>query len=56
VVFTARYGPYADHDIAAAGIQVCGGPLSDTSIPRGLMLWDVTDPARPDRLGFVDTG
>lgn len=56
VVFTARYGPYADHDIAAAGIQVCGGPLSETSIPRGLMLWDVTDPARPDRLGFVDTG
>ncbi|MGH2528360.1 MAG: LVIVD repeat-containing protein, partial [Actinomycetota bacterium] len=56
VVFTARHGPMAGRDIAAAGIQVCGGPRTDASIPRGLMLWDVTDPASPVELGFVSTG
>jgi hypothetical protein len=61
VVFTA--GTHAatpaglrGHDIAAAGLQVCGGDATETSFPRGLMLWDVTNPASPVRLGFVDTG
>jgi hypothetical protein len=56
VVFTARYGPLQGHDIAAAGIQVCGGSRYDTTFPRGLMLWDVTSPATPVQLGFFDTG
>jgi hypothetical protein len=56
VVYTAESGPYAGRDIAAAGIQVCGGPRSDESFPRGLMLWDVTNPASPVQLGFVSTG
>jgi hypothetical protein len=56
VVYTARYGSFAGHDIAAAGLQVCGGSRYDTSFPRGLMLWDVTNPATPVQLGFVDTG
>jgi hypothetical protein len=56
VVFTAEFGPLAGQDIAAGGIQVCGGSRYDTSFPRGLMLWDVTDPADPVELGFVDTG
>jgi hypothetical protein len=25
VVYTAEFGPFTGHDIAAAGIQVCGG-------------------------------
>jgi hypothetical protein len=41
-VFEARYGPLAGHDIAAVGIQVCGGSRLDASFPRGLMLFDVT--------------
>jgi hypothetical protein len=56
VVFTAQFGPLAGHDIAVGGIQVCGGSRYDTSFPRGLMLWDVTDPANPVELGFLDTG
>jgi hypothetical protein len=43
-------------DIAAAGIQVCGGSRLNAGIPRGLMLWDVTDAANPVQLSFVDTG
>jgi hypothetical protein len=56
VVFRARYGPYAGRDIAAAGLQVCGGSRYDESFARGLMLWDVTDAAAPVQLGYVDTG
>ncbi|MDQ3870306.1 MAG: hypothetical protein M3301_01655 [Chloroflexota bacterium] len=56
VAYTALYGPLAGHDIAAAGIQVCGGSRYDTSFARGLMLWDVTDPAHPRQIGFFDTG
>jgi hypothetical protein len=56
VVYAAQSGPMAGRDIAAGGIQVCGGSRYDTSFPRGLMLWDVTDPANPVELGFVDTG
>ncbi len=55
VVYTARYGPFAGHDIAASGLQVCGSRF-DLSIRRGLMLWDVTDPARPVTLGLYDSG
>lgn len=42
--------------IAAAGIQVCGGSRFDESIPRGLMLWDVTNPAAATEIGFFSTG
>jgi hypothetical protein len=55
-VFEARYGPLAGRDIAAVGIQVCGGSRLDPSFPRGLMLFDVTNPANPARLGFISTG
>lgn len=56
VAFTARYGPLAGRDIAAVGIQVCGGSRLDASIPRGLWLWDVTDPTQPAPLGSLNTG
>jgi hypothetical protein len=56
VAYTAPSGPLAGRDIAAAGIQVCGGSRYDTSFFRGLMLWDVSDPSRPQALGSVDTG
>jgi hypothetical protein len=54
VVYTAESGPLAGRDIAVSGIQVCGGSRSDMSFPRGLQLWDVTDPAHPTELGFWD--
>lgn len=58
VVYTAKYGPLAGHDIAAVGIQFCGGSRYDPAAAgrRGLMLWDVTHPASPAELGFLDTG
>lgn len=56
VVYTARYGPLAGHDIAASGIQWCGGSRMDPAAIRGLMLWDVTNPMVPVQLGFLDTG
>jgi hypothetical protein len=56
VVYTAQSGPLAGHDIAAGGIQVCGGSRYDTSFLRGLKLWNVDDPANPVELGFADTG
>ena len=55
-VFTARYGPLAGRDIAAVGIQVCGGSRYDTSFFRGVQLFDVTNPAAPTQLGRLDTG
>ena len=55
VVYTAESGPFVGRDIAVAGIQVCGGSRSDLSIPRGLQLWDVTDPANPAPLGSWDS-
>jgi hypothetical protein len=55
-VFTARYGPLAGEDIAAVGIQVCGGSRLNASFPRGLMLFNVTDPENPETLGFLNTG
>ena len=55
-VFQARYGPLAGRDIAAVGLQVCGGSRLDPSFPRGVMLFDVTSPASPVQLGFLSTG
>jgi hypothetical protein len=43
-------------DIAAAGIQWCGGSRYDENADRGLMLWNVTNPANPIRLGYLNTG
>jgi hypothetical protein len=56
VVYQAQSGPLSGRDIAAAGIQVCGGSRFDTSFFRGIMLWDVTDPANPVFLGKKSTG
>lgn len=56
VVYTAQSGPLAGHDIAAVGIQVCGGSRYDTSFFRGLQLFDVSNPAAPVELGRVSTG
>jgi hypothetical protein len=56
VVYTARFGPLAGRDIAAAGLQVCGGSRETLSFARGLMLWDVTNPAAPVQLGLLNTG
>ena len=55
VVYTARYGPYAGRDIAVAGIQSCVGSRYDATAERGLMLWDVTRPSAPVRLGYLRT-
>jgi hypothetical protein len=56
VVYTAQYGTLAGHDIAAAGIQWCGGGRHDPDAIHGLMLWDVSDPTQPEELGFYDSG
>jgi hypothetical protein len=56
VVFTAKYGPLAGKDIAAVGIQVCGGSRYDDSFKRGLQLFDVTKPGAPVEVGFLSTG
>jgi hypothetical protein len=57
VVFTARFGPLAGRDIAAVGIQVCGGSRYDATIFRGLQLFDVTNPAAPLEIeNRLDTG
>jgi hypothetical protein len=55
-VYTARYGPLAGRDIAVSGIQWCGGTRHDPAAIHGLQLWDVTNPAQPRELGFLDTG
>ena len=56
VVYTAKYGPYAGHDIAVSGIQSCTADRHDPTAIHGLMLWDVTEPTDPHQLGFLDTG
>jgi hypothetical protein len=56
VVFTARYGPSAGREIAVSGIQSCAGSRYDAEGRRGLMLWDVTDPAHPIELALLDSG
>jgi hypothetical protein len=48
VVYTADDG----RDIAAAGIQWCGGTRYDSGAERGLMLWDVSNPADPEQIGY----
>lgn len=55
VVYTARYGQLAGRDIAVAGIQSCVGSRYDATAERGLMLWDVTTPGSPVRLGYLRT-
>ena len=42
-------------DIAATGLQWCGGSRYDEDADRGLMLWDVTDPANPVQIGYLKT-
>ena len=56
VVYTARYGAWAGRDIAVSGIQWCGDSRYDPTAQRGLMLWDVTNPAAPVQLGYLNTG
>ena len=56
VVYTAEDGPLAGHDIAVGGIQYCGDSRYDEDADRGLMLWDVTDPAAPVQVGYLNTG
>ncbi|MGE5690819.1 MAG: LVIVD repeat-containing protein [Pseudomonadota bacterium] len=55
VVYTAPYGPAKGRDIAAVGLQYCGGSRYDTDADRGLMLWDVTTPAKPVQIGYLRT-
>jgi hypothetical protein len=55
VVYTAQYGPLTGHDIAAAGLQWCGDSRYDSEADRGLMLWDVTNPAAPVQIGYMET-
>jgi hypothetical protein len=57
VVYTAPFGPLANHDIAVSGIQVCGASRYEaTPRQRGTILWDVTDPAHPTELALLDSG
>jgi len=58
VVYTARYGPLAAHDIAAVGLQVCDVFRTSPAAAgkRGLALWDVTTPSAPRLLSVFDTG
>jgi hypothetical protein len=51
VVYTAHDG----RDIAAAGLQWCGGSRYDANADRGLMLWDVSNPAAPAQIGYLKT-
>jgi hypothetical protein len=56
VVYTALYGKYKGKDIAAAGVQYCGDSRYDANADRGLMLWNVTNPAAPVQIGYLNTG
>lgn len=42
-------------DLLGIGLQDCGLPDEDPGL-TGLDLWDVTDPAHPEHLGFYDSG
>jgi hypothetical protein len=55
VVYSAPFGPLAGRDIAAAGLQWCGDSRYDPNAQRGLMLWDVTNPAAPVQIGYLNT-
>ena len=54
VVYTAPTGPRAGRDIAVAGLQTCESRF-DADADRGLMLWDVTNPAAPVQIGYLET-
>jgi len=56
VIFTAEYGRSKGHDIAVGGIQFCGDSIYDANADRGLLLWDVTNPAAPIQIGYLNTG
>lgn len=56
VVYTELYGRFKGRDIAVGGIQYCGDSRYDASADRGLMLWDVTSPATPVQVGYLNTG
>ncbi|MBI2332052.1 MAG: hypothetical protein HYU84_07840 [Chloroflexi bacterium] len=56
VVFTGKYGRFKGREIAVGGIQYCGDSRYDTNADRGLMLWDVTKPAAPVQVGYLNTG
>ena len=56
VVYTAKYGRSKGHEIAVAGIQYCGDSRYDANADHGLMLWDVTKPAAPVQIGYLNTG
>src|SRR4026207_1190903 len=56
VVFTAQYGRSKGHDIAVGGIQSCSDSRYDANANRGLMLWDVSNPAAPIQIGYLNTG
>jgi hypothetical protein len=56
VVYTALYGSLQGHDIAVGGIQYCGDSRYDATADHGLMLWDVTNPASPVQIGYLNTG
>lgn len=47
-------GRFKGRDIAMVGIQACF--RTDASIRRGLQLFDVTNPAAPRELGFLNVG
>jgi hypothetical protein len=54
VVYTAPAGPRAGRDIAAVGLQTCESRF-EANADRGLMLWDVTNPAAPVQIGYLHT-
>ncbi|HET7142840.1 MAG TPA: hypothetical protein VFI68_02365 [Anaerolineales bacterium] len=56
VVYTAQYGRSKGRDIAVAGIQYCGDSRYDANADHGLMIWDVTKPAVPVQIGYLNTG
>lgn len=56
VAYTAPFGPMSGRNIAAVGIQVCGGDRRDETFQRGLQLFDVTNPASPVELALLDSG
>lgn len=56
VVFTGKFGHFKGREIAVGGIQYCGDSRYDTNADRGLMLWDVTKPAAPVQIGYLNTG
>lgn len=52
-VVTYTTGSFTGRDIAVVGIQAC---FRRTATPRGIQLWDVSNPAAPFLVGFFSTG